>query len=257
MLTDGLSFPMTILWGLFRAYPLTELLAMQTVEIHVLGAEYAEANGAADKYEEILHWLPNCRDLKVVLSGPYISEEGSFTTDELCEACTDIGGCTLTIHEVKGFYHDLVAQNETLEELPTLGQKRRLTDTGDESDESEKDSEFSISVRVHDATLLICCHSGVHDTVSSDKFEQSLRTTWKDTVDVIAKSGKPCVFTGYTTEEIVADAAALTNWNCKITVTPRENSFRGLLAYPEVASDNQFYYSNHSCLMIQGCAAPV
>jgi hypothetical protein len=274
MLTDGLSFPLTILWGLFQAYPLQELLALESVEVHVLGAEYAEANGALDKYEEVLHWLPNCRALTILLCGPCIREETSFVTEDLCESCTAVGdvecsdvgedgsvchaaGLRLTIHEVRGMYHDLVAASEELEaaastiESGSVASKKRKF-IGSDEEEDEEEEEVPFPVLVENATLLVCFHSGLHDTVSSSKFQTCLNTSWKATVDLISASGKPCVFTGYTSEEMAADAEALRSWGSNITVPPRENSFRGLLAYPEVSADNEFYYSNHSCLMVQG-----
>eukprot|EP01034_Spumella_vulgaris_P033946 gene33946-41869_t len=67
MLTEGLSFAMTILHSLQQAYGSQTLSSMERVEVHVLGAEVAETTVGETKYEEILHWLPACRELVIVL----------------------------------------------------------------------------------------------------------------------------------------------------------------------------------------------
>ena len=54
---------MTVLSGL------QHMNIQSRVEIHVIGAEFAECDCALTKFEEILHWLPKIEELVVVLIG--------------------------------------------------------------------------------------------------------------------------------------------------------------------------------------------
>lgn len=207
---------------------------MKKIEIHILGAEYTETKAGLELYEELFHWLPNCTHLIFILCGPFIGESGNCNSlnYSLCKSCSNnneiINNTTnkkmkcanyLEIKLEKGYYHDLCNNNV---------------------------------ININNTNLLICFHSGLHDTVVNDKYEISLNTSWKETVNIIKNSNKPCIFTGFTEDEIISDAAVLKSWNCNFFQLPQINPFRGLYAYPETINSNKFYYANHSYLIVKG-----
>ena len=61
---------MTILCGLANCYPSKNDIH-DSLEIHLIGAEYGECDCALTKFEEILHWFPVGLNLKIVLIGKY------------------------------------------------------------------------------------------------------------------------------------------------------------------------------------------
>jgi hypothetical protein len=67
MLTDALSFALTIVQSLQQAYGIEALSIMERIEVHIVGAEMVETEQGVTKYEEILHWLPACKELVIVL----------------------------------------------------------------------------------------------------------------------------------------------------------------------------------------------
>ena len=134
-LTHFLSFPMTILHSLQLIHSTAKLLSFETVEIHVLGPESYETCSVLNRHEELFHWLPNLRRLKMVYVGPFLphmqgsQKEVLRSTGEFCGACAVVG-CSCEVLLLRGFYLDLQGP----EEAPFAK-----------------------------ADLVIACNSGIHD----------------------------------------------------------------------------------------------
>jgi hypothetical protein len=226
MLTDGLTIPLTILRGLLLSYGATHLSTMSRLEVHVLGAEMAEVNGFASKAEEILHWLPACRELvfKLVFGNEVIYKALSATLHSWGAGITLCTGCTtsrakVTLVPVSGLYHNLV-------QAGTLSPST--------------------------ADIVLASHSGMHDVLGSPGKPAFLTATWEPTVRLLAATPVPCIFTGYNAQETAEDRDMLLAWGAKVLVDQHVNPFRGLRPFPEVGEDNRFYYSNHSCIITRG-----
>ena len=62
-------------------------------------------------HEEILHFFPKCKNLKVVIIGPNLQTESSesrFSSFHLCKGCKK-KKCVLEVQMHKMFYHDALA----------------------------------------------------------------------------------------------------------------------------------------------------
>ena len=227
MLTDGLSFALTILHSLQQAYGAGTLSTMERVEVHVLGAEVAETTVGETKYEEILHWLPACRELVVVLVGTKffveMKDDKTFDTslvppNTVCQRCAH-SGVKMYIRPVHGLYH-------TVASLPSDEEVKQLVLNEDK------------------VTLVLACHSGMHDP--------NFTSSWEPTVKLLSQTNIPCVWTGYNANESEEDREKLLQFGARIVSEPSVNPFRGLRPYPEVGEDNSFYYTNHSYTMTRG-----
>jgi hypothetical protein len=227
MLTDGLSIPLTILRGLLLTYGAAHLAGMNRLEVHLLGTETAEVNGFASKAEEILHWLPACKELvlKLVFGNealykvisPTLLSKGA-TELALCTGCTT-SRAKVTLTPVAGFYHDLVQAG---------------------------------TISPSTADIVLASHSGMHDVQGSPGKPAFLTVTWEPTVRLLAATDVPCIFTGYNAQETSGDRDMLLAWGAKVVVDQHVNPFRGLRPFPDVGEDNRFYYSNHSCIITRG-----
>ena len=226
MLTDGLSIAMTLLRSLELVYGAKELSTMSRIEVHILGAEEAEINCCAAKYEEVMHWLPNCKELVIVL---VIGNTKLYTNIHqaleqmppklpLCGSC-ERHKASVSLRTIPGLYHELAASGK-----------------------------LSPST----STIVMACHSGIHDECGSGLNPNNLTASWEPTVRMLTNTTIPCVFTGYNENEIVRDKKKLVEWGAQIIEDGRVNPFRGLRPFPEVGEDNRFYYSNHSSIITRG-----
>jgi hypothetical protein len=143
IVTDGLSLSMTILYGLAQVYSMEVLYEMESVEIHLIGSDGYELRAAISKYEEILHWLPNCTSLKLYCIGPAMTlgSHEIIECDGLCPGCIK-NKCKMEIHTINGLYHLL-------------------------STSAPKEDSKEAHITVTNATIAIACNSGLHEVKSN------------------------------------------------------------------------------------------
>ena len=235
MVTDTLSISMTILRSLQLAYGDTHLSTMARVEVHVIGSETDETYMAEERYHEIFHWLPACRELYVYFIAPTANakEPGAPTRsysaqpNKVCQACAKVGA-EMHLRHVHGFYHEVAAPVGTTA-VQNLDNKLLLD-------------------RV---SLAIACNSGIHDH-SPNPSRPSYASTWEPTIQLLLAANIPCVFTSYNEEESVQDRRVLVQLGANIVADAQVNPFRGLRPFPDIGEDNTFYYSNQSFTIVRG-----
>lgn len=128
VLTHFLSLTMTVLHSLSLVYSKEELANLQSMELHALGAEFYECYNAVVRHEELFHWLPKLRQLKIVFVGPNTSQIDEYNIPgTFCQACTSLA-CKTDISFIRGCYH-----------------------------------EVQHKVSVSAATVVIACNAGIHD----------------------------------------------------------------------------------------------
>jgi len=234
--TDSLSLPMTIVRSLHQAHG-DSLRTMRRIEVHVVGNELAEVFMFRERYHEMLHWLPACRELLVYFIAPQANAHDSSAMsrvyrsvpETLCSQCT-AAGAKMYVRFVHGLYHDVVAALGT---LPINNASKKLLLDG--------------------VSLVIACNSGIHDEAPS-LLRPSYSSTWQPTLQFLINTDVPCVFTSYNATEMAHDLALLRSMGARITVEPQVNPFRGLRPFPEIGEDNKFYFTNQSCVMFRGAA---
>lgn len=224
MVTDGLSLGMTLLNEMTAVLGAETMSRKTKLTVHLLGTELNELMGVASRLEEILHWLPACTDLDVLMVfgnqelyeslRPQLPE---VQTIELCAGCQR-AGATLTIRAKAGLYHDLYTAEALMQQPPDV---------------------------------VMACHSGMHDVGVPGK-PSHLMKTWEPTVRMLARTEIPCIFTGYNAEETVLDGQRLKAWGARVVTEGHLNPFRGLRPFPEASEDNAFYYTNQSCIVTRG-----
>ena len=127
-LTYFLSMTMTVLHSLSLVYSKEELADLQSMELHALGAQSYECISAIVRHEELFHWLPKLRQLKIVFVGPKSTHIDQYNTQGIfCQACTSLA-CKTDISIIRGCYH-----------------------------------EVQDKVSVSAATVVIACNAGIHD----------------------------------------------------------------------------------------------
>lgn len=208
---------------------LSALRNQTAVSIHFIGAEVTELIGMESAMEEIMHWLPECRTLDVVLIGPSLprlkDESGGdvdgvrrLSLTKLCDGCACCG-CKLYITTAQKLYHNAVDEG-IISACPSLA---------------------------------VCLNSGLHEESGG------LAMTWRPTVELLHRKRIPTLFTGYCEAEIRQDAERVQQICAEVSVElnadressqavfcgPMLNPFRGLLPMPEPFKDNAFFY--YSC----------
>jgi hypothetical protein len=223
MLTDGLSLAMTLLNELTAVHDADYWAAKTRLRVHLVGTELNELLGCASRFEEILHWLPRCKELEMVMIFGNKEFYEQFKVEQQVENCTLCAGCTkdrvkLNIRSKCGFYHDLFTLEALAQDPPDV---------------------------------VMGCHTGMHDSGTPGK-PSHLTETWEPTVRLLAQTNVPCIYTGYNEEETVRDRAKLVQWGAHIVTDGHLNPFRGLRPFPDIGVDNTFYYTNQSCIVTRG-----
>jgi hypothetical protein len=104
-LTDSLTLQLTLLRAVSmvpRECAIPPLRTLTHVTLHVVGADFWELCGSMAKFEELLHWLPRCKRLDVVLIGANLMTPDKAASlepasnAELCSSCFE-AGCRLTV----------------------------------------------------------------------------------------------------------------------------------------------------------------
>lgn len=224
MVTDGLSLGMTLLNELTTVLGAETMGRKSKLTVHLLGTEINELMGVASRLEEMLHWLPACIELDVLmvfgnreLYESLRSQLQDVQKLDLCAGCKR-AGATLTIRTKVGYYHELYTAQ---------------------------------SLAAHPPGVVMACHSGMHDMGVPGK-PSHLTETWEPTIRMLAHTDIPCIFTGYNAEETVLDGRKLRAWGARVVTEGHINPFRGLRPFPEATEDNAFYYTNQSCIVTRG-----
>lgn len=204
---------------------LSALKNRSKVSIHFIGAELRELIGMESAVEEVLHWLPECRTLDIVLVGPNLPAlKGDDDSDingvrrpsrhRLCDECA-CNGCSIYMTTIQQLYHEAV-DSGLINASPTLS---------------------------------VCLNSGLHEESSG------LALSWQPTVELLYRCRTPTVFTAYCAQEIYEDAERVKSICAAFQETgavlgqpvfcgPSLNPYRGLLPMPDPFQDNVFFYSN-------------
>lgn len=237
-----MSNPLSILHTLFLVHGSTALSAMRRIEIHVVETDTSVQVDQMVKYEELLHWLPNCRELVVV----HIYSVNVESSSELahrkfyhrpsfhCSGCRGTGA-SVKILCLGGRYNGLVGRDLTL------------------SNEENGDS-MLFTLQPESAALIACFHSGLHDQYQQE-FNNNLckHDVWMDDLRLFARHPTPVLFTAWDESEVLKDVVVArqvavemrdqdVDW--QVVVEPFMLPFRGLLPFPDNTVDNAFYYSN-------------
>ncbi|KAI3609917.1 zinc finger mynd domain-containing protein 17 [Moniliophthora roreri] len=116
--TEGLSFPMTILYGLQKLKSGVEWTTKRTLTVHVLGALHKEV-GMAQLFEEILHRLP-----QIVLIDPELAKvmqafDSSPVPMETCPNCKQKRRTRVHEHHA-ATYHEYVKKQGSKYNRPDI-----------------------------------------------------------------------------------------------------------------------------------------
>ncbi|KAF5360216.1 hypothetical protein D9757_010531 [Collybiopsis confluens] len=109
--SDGLSFPLTILYALQNLNKGS--MSRDTLTIHILGATYDKELIYGQLFEEILHCLPKVKTLELVLCGPELGLLESGLNSEVdmdtCPICRSEGRKRVHQH-IAEKYHDYASE---------------------------------------------------------------------------------------------------------------------------------------------------
>ncbi|KAF4611827.1 hypothetical protein D9613_004022 [Agrocybe pediades] len=169
--SEPLSMPMTIMYGLEKLHADEEWTRKRVLHIHVIGAAEKEMM-AGQVFEEILHRLPHVKRLSLTLCGPDLQQMVGYTSSaeidmNTCQVCFE-KGCRRTHDFVPKTYHEFVAE-------------------GGEDPYEEPD-------------LAIAFNSGM---------SQEDTESWKETLRCLVERRVPTLLTAYNEEEAKAEAAIL------------------------------------------------
>ncbi|KAK7026781.1 hypothetical protein VNI00_015439 [Paramarasmius palmivorus] len=119
--SEGLSFPMTILYGLQTLKSGDEWTKQKKLTVHVLGA-FEKEIVLAQIFEEILHRLPQVQEIRIVLIGPELGKVIQDSSPMEMDTCPD---CSRNerkrIHEHHALtYHDYVKKQGTRYTKPDI-----------------------------------------------------------------------------------------------------------------------------------------
>jgi hypothetical protein len=223
MLTDGISIGMTLLNELTTLYGAEYWATKTRLRVHLVGADVNELIGLQSRVQEILHWLPHCKELELVMIFGNTGFYDRYRVEEQVEHCSLCADCKrdgvkMTLRPKRDLYHDVYSLGSLMQELPDV---------------------------------VMACHPGLYDLGLPGKPMDSPKT-WEPTVRLLTQTDVPCIYTGYDDDETARDRAKLVEWGARIVTDKHLNPFRGLRPYPDIAADNTFYYTNHSCIVTRG-----
>ncbi|KIK50990.1 hypothetical protein GYMLUDRAFT_266004 [Collybiopsis luxurians FD-317 M1] len=211
--SEGLSFPMTILYALQNLNQGDDgWTKKDTLTIHILGASVEKEVMFGQTFEEILHCLPKVRTLKLLLCGPDLKslpggDLGREVAMEVCPLCRRRRRKRIHQH-VASKYHDYV-QNQ----------------------KSKRPNGFT------QPDLAIAFNSGC---------SQSEVESWKGTIKILVDERIPTVFTSYDREEAEGEAAILRNAGATLVpiLGPRKNPWGSQVLRPEPNKVEGYFASN-------------
>ncbi|KII94491.1 hypothetical protein PLICRDRAFT_127491 [Plicaturopsis crispa FD-325 SS-3] len=163
-----LSIPLTILWALEKLVDGTAWTHSKDLTVHIIGASQEEL-GMSSVFEEILHRLPELKNLKVVLIGPDLALIGAPLNRAI-----DIENCPNCRRQNRKRVHILHAN--TYHDFVRRG----------------------VGFTVPGIAVAFNSGMGMEDKAS-----------WKESVKVLVEKHIPTLFTSYNKEETIADAQVL------------------------------------------------
>ncbi len=224
IITENLSFPMTILFGLHQLFHLSEATYQKnflsvmsfvprfgkTLIVHVIGAANVPELVGTGKYEEILHLLPHIQTLELVFIGPEMVHRHRQVKQTLF-------GRSLAITCVHGLYHVAVSPGSLHSVLPQHLRKPHLA---------------------------VAYNCGVHDTQDS----------WSPTITFLVNNNIPTAFTSFTEDEAAADAKIISKCGANIIYSSKNPfSSRRLLCDSSIPTGDTFC-TNSYITMIHGAS---
>lgn len=181
--TLSLSMPLTIVQGLERLYGgLDRVNKLESLILHVIGAEDYEINFGGYVFEEILHLLPGIKKLGIIFVGPDWSMEPVVSKKiegvQCCRECTRKGRRISRIF-VQAYYDEWLRHRD-----PNKGSLEGLPH------------------------LVIGFNSGLHSVTYQESWEPALK--------MLVQTNWPCVFTSFDMREAKLEAAVLEKFGAKL-----------------------------------------
>ena len=205
--------------------------------IHIIGSRSSDS--VDGKFEEILHWFPQCTEIDVVCIGPEaIGPRAKMNASSfICNGCKS-NGCRIFVSAIQQLYHEAI----------------------------------SVGLLTDQPTVAVCFNSGIHEGDSNDP--SSLISMWSPTLKLLYDTAIPTVFTAYSEADISQDFLTLVDV-CGIEIEPGihydskhtnseratssvfisppgKNPYKSLLPIPEPAEDNRFFYENDQYMILYG-----
>jgi splicing suppressor protein 51 len=211
--TETQTMPLTILSALEDT--ISDLSTKTNLRLHLVGAGAKEIKNLL-VFEELLHLLPNLKELKLIFVGPECKSTGATIDDPMPEmaapCCPD---CT------------------------RRGRKRIMALCSEPYHEYAKMSQYQTP------DIAILFHSGR----SQDQIE-----SWKPTTKYLVESSIPTICTTYTEREALEEAAELQRLNARFLKKPEVNTWKSLCPRiePMEGKDHTFYYDNFYRYIFQG-----
>jgi len=226
------------------------LSTMERIEVHIVESE--DLVGLLVKFEEILHWLPACKQLVIVMTASVGLLAGSYRQalthpSGLCSGCK-AAGASVTVIRLGGRYNELVDREFSLD-CQDIG-------TGGASSPS-----CSFTLVPNNASLIVCPQCGLHDKRPNELNHYKCKNDlWMDDLKLFAECRSPVLFTAWDANEMMLDVRVATEvaleqrtpsstW--EVVVRPFHNPFRGLIPFPEHMQDNSFYFTNCCAFVMQ------
>ena len=219
-ITDGLSIPLTIQHALCRPEVMGPKIASSITKlvVHLVGASAVEET-SVNKFIELIRLMPALNYLRIITIGPDLEALSS------------------------GF--------------PSVGKPLNFVDEHESPIRDGCDARFvrkpgyyhEIGHDLEEPNLVVACHSGLHD----ERFTER----WLPTIQFLASGGVPCIFTGYSREEVASDERILEEAGVKILVSTTSNPFQGMRPFPDpLRAPTDFIYSNAFYTIFRGTVKP-
>lgn len=215
MLTDSMSYIFTALHCFQKVFNDNDRFSSSAFRVHFIGANVLDVFGAqVGVFEEILHWLPGIRQLEIVLVGRDMQSEVNGVRREidrnLCSACRS-NGCSVHLTSLQGKYHEIFKQEDIQQCVPTIA---------------------------------VMCNAKMIESEKNEDYISSAK--------LLLEMGTPIAVTSFTADESESNIDTLSNEIdlAECSLYSFRNPFRGLLPMQEPARDNNFYYNNNYCLLL-------
>ncbi|KAJ3874218.1 hypothetical protein F5051DRAFT_417392 [Lentinula edodes] len=203
--SEGLSFPLTILYALQNLNNDDVWTQRKSLTIHILGASLDKEFSYSSVFEEILHRLPKVQSLTLLLCGPDLKgmtgSTGKAIDMDTCPNCVLKGHKRIHHFEAKT-YHEYARG---------LGDKFVKPD------------------------FAIAFNSGL---------SQEAVASWAETIRFLVAERIPTAFTSYNRDEAEAEANILRNSGANLVLGPKRNPWGSQMLIPEPNKVTGFFASN-------------
>ncbi len=202
--------------------------------IHIVGAAITNEQLTVTVFEELLHVLPNLKQLNVVMVGPELSET-HMPDANTCDKCEKVGK-KMTFLSYPMLYEEYVLN---------YGNPKNESNTNNTNNNTENQPTDKNEFKKPD---LVCAfNSGIHEAELMNK-----ENSWKPALEWILQHNVPLLVTSYNAEEAELDQKYIEKLGGKVTLSHQLNPFRSLHPIREPTSTNQFYFLNYYLHLVRG-----